>query len=446
MNEHPGNHDDIDIDSGRTDDFEFEKLAKKYGDPDAQFVARKTEPKAEQNSFPSQILLGAEEEAGSAAKAAKRSERAGGKRPHNPNGKWQRVARSPYLYLGLTLVFSVLISVYGIICMNDILAINKSADSVTITVGENFTTSQMVDLLKENKLIKSKLFCKIYAKIMGYSNNYSQGTFYLNGKMGLEGMLLEAKAQVNPEKTVSVTIPEGYTIMQVISRLGEAEVCNKDALIAALNSKVETSSLAAAIPSDNRRFFALEGYLFPDTYEFYVGESPNEVINTFLKNLESKVTAEDREKAQKMGLTMDQVLTIASIIEKEAANKEQMAGISAVIHNRLSHSSQFPYLQCDSTGDYLNRTINPNLSMRPGYTLEFYQDNYNTYTGEGLPVGPICNPGANAIKAALNPSASRAGYYYFNHNTKTGKIYYAKTKSEHDANVARVERENSSGI
>ena len=127
-----------------------------------------------------------------------------------------------------------------------------------------------------------------------------------------------------------------------------------------------------------------------------------------------------------MGMTVDEIVTIASIIQKEAANKDQMKDISSVLHNRLADKMQ---LQCDSTGNYVEKYIKPNVSE--GEYLA-YRSNYHTRVCPALPVGPICNPGADAIEAALNPS--NTSYLYFCHD-KNGKIYLAKTYEKHNKNV-----------
>ena len=178
------------------------------------------------------------------------------------------------------------------------------------------------------------------------------------------------------------------------------------------------------IPENEDRIYALEGYLFPDTYEFYCYEKPKTAIRRFLNAYNTRITREMLDRAEEIGMTMDEVLTLASLIEKEAKT-EDMAKVSSVFHNRLEHPEQFPNLQSNTT-DYYPYTKD---TMPEGYSET---SKYNTYNIQGLPPGPICNPGLNAIRAALYPADTN--YYYFNMDVN-GKAYFARTLQEHNKNL-----------
>lgn len=161
-----------------------------------------------------------------------------------------------------------------------------------------------------------------------------------------------------------------------------------------------------------------------------MGENASSVVKKFLSNGDSKISEKDRAQAKKLGYSMYEVMTIASIIQKEAGSEKQMKTISSVIHNRLSDKTNFPSLGCQSTSDYITNFVKPNLSSTSAHTADYYLEYYNTQTTStvvGLPAGPICNPGKAAIQAALHPSDT--GYYYFFHDTK-GNLYTAKTYAE----------------
>lgn len=154
------------------------------------------------------------------------------------------------------------------------------------------------------------------------------------------------------------------------------------------------------------------------------------MVKKFLSNGDSKISEKDRAQAKKLGYSMYEVMTIASIIQKEAGSEKQMKTISSVIHNRLSDKTNFPSLGCQSTSDYITNFVKPNLSSTSAHLADYYLEYYNTQTTStvvGLPAGPICNPGKAAIQAALHPSDT--GYYYFFHDTK-GNLYTAKTYAE----------------
>jgi UPF0755 protein len=208
-------------------------------------------------------------------------------------------------------------------------------------------------------------------------------------------------------------------------------------LFAALSETGFNYSFVGDIKSNDNRTQKFEGYCFPDTYEFFVDENANSVMNRLLSNFDSKWTSEYTKKAQALGMSTDDIISIASIIQKEAANAEEMALISSILHNRLAKPSAYPALECDSTKDYIVRFVKPVLGEAKANS---YFDAYNTYLSPGLPPGPICNPGINAIEAALNPKET--GYYYFQHD-KFKKIYLAKTLDEHNANTMEVLRVNN---
>ena len=151
----------------------------------------------------------------------------------------------------------------------------------------------------------------------------------------------------------------------------------------------------------------------------------------------------DINRAQELGYTWDQIMVIASIIEREAGSADQMADVSAVIHNRLKNPVEYPLLQMDSTSYYYYNYIEPNLTDDAQKSL--YERSYNTYNGAclGLPKGPICNPSLNAIKAALYPTEN-SPYYYFYHDSN-GKMWLARTDQEHEANQAKANSGGSNG-
>ncbi|MGB8453253.1 MAG: endolytic transglycosylase MltG [Anaerocolumna sp.] len=224
----------------------------------------------------------------------------------------------------------------------------------------------------------------------------------------------------NISTTVKITIPEGYSVPQVFDLLVKKGVCAKtDFLYDALNAEYDYTFIDE-IPDNENRCYRLEGYLFPDTYEFYRLSKGTNVINTILKNTESKITEEDRDKAESLGYSMDEILTIASLIEKESGDPNIMPNISSVIYNRLN--TNVP-LQLDATYFYLTRYIEPNITGDIGQ----YDSYYDTYQCSALPAGPICNPGKTSIQAALNPADTDYLYFY---SDEGGKYYFTSTYEE----------------
>lgn len=341
--------------------------------------------------------------------------------------------RSTYIFFIVVIVASMALSIYAVFCMNDVLAITKTKSSVTVSLQEEVdSTSDAIDILADKGLIKCKNFCKLFAKYREayVGGPYQPGVYYLNGKMGLEGMLMTLQGDSSTSETVTLMFPEGSTLPEIVDKLVENDVCDRTALLSVINSTDFSYSLVSDLKAKEEVPYRLEGYLFPDTYEFYVGENASSVIKKFLANGDAKITDEDRKKAEKLGYSMYEIITIASIIQKEAGSDEQMKTISSVIHNRLSDKTNFPSIGCQSTSDYITNFVGPSLSSTSAHTADYYLTYYSTdvtSTVVGLPAGPICNPGMAAIEAALNPEDT--SYYYFFHDTK-GNLYTAKTYSE----------------
>lgn len=349
---------------------------------------------------------------------------------------------STYMFFLVVIVLSMMLSIYAVLCMNDVLAITKTTSNVTVNLSEQLNDmNEAVDILADNGLIKCKNFCKLFAKfretqvgpqwrngVYYEDKGYEAGVYYLNAKMGLEGMLQTLQGNATTAETVTLIFPEGFTVPEIVDKLVANEVCDKAALLAVIETTDFSYSLVNSLEAKEEVPYRLEGYLFPDTYDFYVGESASSTLKKFLSNGDAKITEKYRNRAKELGYSMHEIITIASIIQMEAGSESQMKEISSVIHNRLSDKANFPYLGCESTTDYIKNKVAPSLASTSAHTSEYYLDYYNTnQKALGLPAGPICNPGIAAINAALYPDDT--DYYYFFHDIK-GNLYTAKNFTE----------------
>ncbi len=341
---------------------------------------------------------------------------------------------------------TIILSALAISSLNDVLAIHRSDELVTVNIPKDADTNEIIDILDENGLIEQKTFCKIFCSLMKAvrSGNktitnpvYLSGIYYVKPSMGIEGLLNEFKKIQKAEKTVSLVFPEGWTIYQIIDKLSEYNVCSKEHLITAVKGSSYEYGFISAIPKNTPRTLTLEGYFFPDTYEFFENSDANSVIRKFLSNFENKWNDEYEQKRIALGLTVDEVIIIASIIQREAANTEQMSLVSSVIHNRLDRPVSWPTLGCVSTSDYISKYVASNVSASESI---IFAEAYDTDVNRGLPPGPICNPGTDAIEAALSPQSTN--YFYFCHD-KYGEIYMASTQAEFDSNMLKVLRINN---
>ena len=210
-------------------------------------------------------------------------------------------------------------------------------------------------------------------------------------------------------QTVKITIPEGYTFMQIAQALEKKGVCSqKDFYTAAQKFTVQSFN----VPSSPDRCFKLEGYLYPDTYEFYQEDDPNNVLRKMLNNYWAK-----------SGRPENDVLILASILERETRSTEQMRMVASVFYNRLKAGMR---LDSDPTREYVNQYITGNALIKD---QSKYAPLYNTYKRKGLPAGPICNPSARAINAAKNPAESEYLYFFFG---KDNQNHFSKTLEEHN--------------
>ena len=351
------------------------------------------------------------------------------------------------------------ISAFAISCINDVLAINRDKTIVRVDIPDNASTAEVIDLLHESDLIHRPAFCKVFYDLLYKLKNpiqtddktgesiprkplsYNSGVYYLDADMGLEGLLNEFRFIRSSPKTVSLVFPEGYSVYQIAKRLDDAGVCKAEHFYAALEKTdfaQEYSSLHDLKDSPERTQL-LEGYLFPAKYQFFEEENANSVIRRFLAAYNERWTPEYQQKADKLKLSMDQIIILASVIQREADNEEQMGGISMVLHNRMKNTVDHPTLGCDSTGDYILKDMQGALGAE---NAQAYFEKYNTRGTAAFPPGPICDPGKAAIEAALNPDESMKKYFFFRHD-KNGKIYWATTAGEHYRNGETVNAVNT---
>lgn len=239
-------------------------------------------------------------------------------------------------------------------------------------------------------------------------------------------------------RTVTVTVPEGYTVQKIAALMEAEDVCTAEEFLHAVQEGdfstyafLEDVTTVNADGTPNGRHYRLEGYLFPDTYEFYRDCGGEAAVRRFLDNFGQKYKALEDSLAAS-GLTLDEAVTLASIIQREAGAAGDMDRISCVLWNRLE-SPAYPRLQCDVTTAYLRELV------EAGETP--HETAYDTYVCYGLPVGAIANPGWNALAAAVAPSdeAICADCYFFVYDATDGTVYYSATYAEHLAVWAEIQ-------
>ena len=229
--------------------------------------------------------------------------------------------------------------------------------------------------------------------------------------------------------SVKVTFPEGFTIVQIAERIEENGVCPAADFIKAAQDveyfRVNYGYAFLDGIDEEKTAFHLEGYVFPATYEFYRGEKPQSAVNRFLSAFSGRFSDEMKAKAEENGMSVNEVVILASIIQKECGFVSEMKNVSSVFVNRLK-SPSYGKLQSDVTINYVNNYITES-SYLEGDTARF-AELYNTYKCTGLPSGAICCPGLDALNAALDPADTP---YYFFVTDKDNNYYYAESYEEH---------------
>ncbi len=372
--------------------------------------------------------------------------------------KRRRRRMNPLLYILLVVATSALLAGLAWLWAGDVFALNKEPASATITLPESIFTQHeetvevkkdgepekvvqtvstadmgyVADLLKENGLIEYKFLFKIFSSIAHASRKLTPGTYELNTDMDYNALVSSMSARSGSRKTVSVTIPEGYTLDQIFNLLVQEGVSTLSTLQkVAAEYDFKFSFLQGVLPLGD--YHRLEGYLFPDTYEFYMGGGESDavqVLNKMILRFDQQFTDELRQKAADMGYTVHQIVTIASLIEKETDGADQTA-VASVIYNRLERPT-------DETVGFLN--IDASLVYAAGRPIsqedyQTLQSPYNTYLNKGLPPGPIASPGMVALNSALNPQSTN--YYYYAVGTDNLHHYF-RTNSEFQSYLAAL--------
>ena len=337
----------------------------------------------------------------------------------NPSGKnedGKKGLMGGALYFLFVISVSVILACLAWAAATDVLGFKASDTVATITLPKDTFTYEEVEYEDEDGNKKTKK--EHYADI-GYVADELKAVY--DYKALIKKMTSGSGAMV----TKKITFPEGYSMNQIFKKLDEEGVCDYDELMdAAANATFNYSFLEDVEKGEASR---LEGFLFPDTYEFYEGMPASSAINKLLEGFHYKLTAEMLKWQEESGYSMREIITIASMIEKEAANDSDRYKIASVIYNRLK--SDWP-LQIDSTTLYEY----PDHSGAPTAEMLAKDSPYNTRINKGLPPSPICSPGIASIKAALQPSDTN--YMFYALNTATGEHEYFTNADAFNAFVA----------
>lgn len=327
------------------------------------------------------------------------------------------------LFLILSIFILILISIFSTIYIINIDTVTLN-DNTSISIPDGASTKFIASILKENDLIKSKFAFINYVKKNDYATKLCSGKFYFSkGKLTFEDITNKLiKGGFDNSNTIDVTIPEGYTVLQIAELLESYNLVNKDKFL----EYVANMDIPYDYIEKTGTYQQLEGFLFPNTYNFSLNWTEKEIINLMLKEFDKVWTDDYQKRANDLGYSVKEIVTIASLIEREAKLAEERPTISSVIHNRLEADM---LLQIDATIQYILGKQKERLYYKD---LEV-KSPYNTYLNKGLPPTPIAVPGVSCIEAALYPEDTPY-FYYRTKKANDGSHHFAETLSEHIAN------------
>ncbi len=374
--------------------------------------------------------------------------------PVRPSRESRTGCMGGLMYFVFIVCLSVIMACLAWMAASDMLALNKESFTAVVNLPSSIFDTKTVDeldkdgnvigtknvrtadisyvsdALKDAGLIQYQWLFELFCRISHADQKVTPGNYELKSSFDYRALIQNMRVGSGAAMTIDVTFPEGFTMEQIFRRLEEKEVCSYDDLMeAAANYKYNYSFLEGSEQGDPTR---LEGFLFPDTYQFYIGMQASSAINKFLETFHYLLTADMLKQASDRNLNMKQIVTIASLIEKEAAvdvesNYDDRALIASVIYNRFREGMT---LGIDASILY----VFPEHEGAPTGQMLAYDSPYNTRLYTGLPPTPICNPGLASIKAALNPESTN--YYFYALNTETGRHEFFTTAEEFDAFVA----------
>ena len=375
-------------------------------------------------------------------------------RPVRQSREYKSGCLGGVMYAVFIVCVSIVLACFAWMAASDALALNQESFTAMVTLPTSAFETKTVDTfdkdgnktgtdrvtsadieyvsaaLKEAGLIEYRWLFEFFCKISHADTKVTPGTYELKSSFDYRALVQNMRAGSGAAQTIEVMFPEGFSMYQIFKRLEEKEVCSYDALVAAAESyKYNYSFLEGLEPGDADR---LEGFLFPDTYEFYVGMQASSAINKFLQRFHYILSADILKQVEDSGYSLREIITIASLIEKEAAvdpekGVDERARVASVIYNRLDAGMTLG-IDASILYEYPEHTGAPTPEMLEKDTP------YNTRLHTGLPPTPICNPGLDAIRAALDPEST--GYYYYALDTATGTHRFFTNQTEFNNFVA----------
>ena len=316
------------------------------------------------------------------------------------------------IYMLSALLTAALFSLAVMYAVNEVFALTKSGEAKAFVLEEECSVKGCAKRLKEEGIISCPILFRIYFSLKSEERALAAGEYILSPAMSYDEIRYELFGIGKGRTQIRITVPEGYTTDEIIELLVASGIGTREGFAEAIETGEFDLPFIADIPVASGRKYRLDGYLVPDTYMFFSDSCEEEVLGKMLENFSRKFTKTMAEDARLAGFSTDEAVILASMVQKEAYYLSDMAGIASVFRNRLRAGMK--YLQSDATA--------------------LYGEAYNTYENAGLPPGAICNPGADALRAAVYPANTK--YYYF-FTDKDKKAVFSRTYAEHKSGIAK---------
>ena len=299
------------------------------------------------------------------------------------------------------------------------------AKPTAVVIPSGATPDRVGTILEQKGVVRNASAFRLYARYKGGTERIRAGHYSLSGSMSLARILQRLKAGPQEEEGIKITIPEGFTLEQIAESLGAKGITDEKEFLRLAKNKAAIAGLTADFPLPDA---TLEGYLFPDTYHFKPKTAPLKVMEELVANFENRFARPYQQAIAGSGRSLHEIVTIASLIEREARVSQDRAPIAGVIENRLQQGMR---LQIDATvlyalGKHKDRVLYKDLEV---------ESPYNTYRHKGLPPSPIACPGMACLEAALHPTQSTALYYVARAD---GSHVFTRTLAEHEEAKKRI--------
>lgn len=315
--------------------------------------------------------------------------------------------------------------------LKDVMGLSNVTDEVEIEIPKGASVLKIAEILQKEEVVNNSFWFRAYVKLFEKDAVFNFGKYKVDRNSSYSNIIYTLGQTSLRTDIVTITFVEGMTQREYGELLEKNNVCTKEEFNEVLATEKFDYNFIKYMSNNPLIYNKYEGYLFPDTYNFHIDEEPISVVNKILGNFESKIDKQIYKKLEENKMSLDEAITLASIIQAEAGGTDNMYDVSSVFHNRLKNPEIFPNLQSDVTIFYLQDDVEPFLDNPDDKMHDMLYNSYNTYEKVGLPIGPIGNPGMKAIDAALNPSDTD---YFFFLTDNEGKFYYAVTANQHYRN------------